>query len=48
VISKTTAEQLGLKQGETVSVDILKKDKLNGFGICKGAKALTAPGGSRA
>lgn len=37
-ISKTQAKQLGLKKGDTINVDLVKKDfSADGFGIFKGA-----------
>jgi hypothetical protein len=38
VIPKQTADQLDLKEGEEVSFNIVRKGKINGFGIFTGAK----------
>jgi len=31
-------KKLGLKKGDKVEIDIIKKKRIDGFGICKGAK----------
>jgi len=31
-------KELGLKKGDKIEVDIMPKKRLDGFGICKGAK----------
>lgn len=38
VIPKGHAKEIGLNEGEEVSVDLVKKEKIDAFGICKGAK----------
>ena len=40
IIPKKTINKMGLKVNEIIKVDILKKNKLNAFGICKGAKSF--------
>lgn len=40
-ISKAQARQLGLKKGDTMNVDLIKKDiRAEGFGIFKGAPSF--------
>ncbi|MBI4141832.1 hypothetical protein HY484_02835 [Candidatus Woesearchaeota archaeon] len=34
-------KELGLQRGDTVDVDIVKKEIIDGFGVCKGAKPFT-------
>lgn len=31
-------KELGLSRGDRVDIDIIKKKRINGFGLCKGAK----------
>jgi len=31
-------KELGLQKGDRIEVDIVEKKKIDGFGICKGAK----------
>ena len=31
-------KELGLQRGDTVDIEIVKKERVDGFGICKGAK----------
>ncbi|MFH1849228.1 MAG: AbrB/MazE/SpoVT family DNA-binding domain-containing protein [archaeon] len=38
VIPKNTVKEMALKEGEKVSIDIVKKQKINAWGLCKGAK----------
>ncbi|HLG23403.1 MAG TPA: AbrB/MazE/SpoVT family DNA-binding domain-containing protein [Candidatus Nanoarchaeia archaeon] len=38
IIPRKVAEQIDLKEGEEVSVDIIKKKRNDSFGIFKGAK----------
>lgn len=38
VIPKESVERLQLKEGEPISMDIVKKERLDAFGIFKGAK----------
>ena len=38
VIPKNTVEEMALKEGEKVSIDIVKKQKISAWGLCKGAK----------
>jgi len=37
VVPKSEVKTLSLKVGEKVKVEILKKEKLDGFGLCKNA-----------
>lgn len=37
VIPKESVKEIGLKEGEEISVNLVKKNKVNAFGICKGA-----------
>ena len=32
--------ELGLSKGDKIDIDILKKEKVDGFGICKGARSF--------
>ena len=41
VIPKRDAEKMDLKEGEEVSVDIVKKKKVSAFGMFKGAKPFS-------
>ena len=38
IVPKNAAKEIGLKPGERVQVEIVKKQRLDGFGICKGAR----------
>ena len=41
VIPKKDAEKMGLKAGEEISIDIIKRKKIDAFGMFKGAKPFT-------
>ena len=38
IIPVEKLKKLGLRKGDTVDIDLVKKKNINGFGICKGAK----------
>lgn len=38
VIPNEIVKKMELKKGETVSIDLVKKKKIDAFGMCKGAK----------
>ena len=40
VIPKESADELDLKAGDQVVVEVLKKTRRDGFGSCKGAKSF--------
>ena len=38
VVSREAVEEMRLREGQEVNVQIVKKQKPDGFGICEGAK----------
>lgn len=38
IVPSEKLKELGLHKGDKIEIDIVKKKKLDGFGVCKGAK----------
>ena len=38
IIPAEKLKELGLKKGDKIEIDIIKKKRVDGFGICKGVK----------
>ena len=38
IVPKRTAHQIGLKPGEKIEIEIVKKQKADFFGICRGGR----------
>jgi len=38
IVPAEKLKELGLKKGDKIEIDIIKKKRINGFGICEGAK----------
>ncbi len=38
LLSKRKLEELGIKKGDKIEINIISKKRIDGFGICKGAK----------
>ena len=36
ILPSDKLKELGLSKGDKIEIDIVKKDKIDGFGICKG------------
>ena len=44
IVPKKTAHQIGLKPGEKIEIEIVKKQRADYFGICKGSKPFDRGG----
>ncbi|MBI2452559.1 hypothetical protein HYV50_05820 [Candidatus Pacearchaeota archaeon] len=40
ILPRKKIRKLGLKQGDRIEIEIIKKRRLNGFGMCRGAKPM--------
>lgn len=40
IIPKKTVDEMNLKENERIKIEIIKKEKINAFGICKNTKSF--------